>query len=239
MLSLPNIDGKSMHETTAIKRCVTFAKLLLPILLLALLSCANQVAGQQQTPNSMVRPRVCSNLELIKAIRIIDRACNKLTCDFATLRELDKRVNKSALLQAFRTSDIQSVHIFFPQNEVELKRSFDWATVKKDQLDTIKFIDNPSNAVVFVLGRASTTGDFELNKRLSRERLRSVMSYLETELHVRCHSFHGGWLGKEIQQWSMSDADFLKINHRDFRNDDLILNQSVHVFVFPCADLLD
>src|SRR5947209_18036962 len=94
----------------------TSLRLLLPILVLAL-SCA-YAAGQQSSPNSMVRPRVCSNLELIKAIRIIDRACNKITCDFATLRELDKRVNKAALLQAFRTSEIQSVHIFFPRNEV-------------------------------------------------------------------------------------------------------------------------
>ena len=228
-----------MYENTAGQRCVVVISFV-SILLFGLSGYANPATGQQQSPNSMVRPRVCSNLELIKAIRIIDRACNKLsTCDFATLRELDKHVNKSALLQAFRTPELQSVHIFFPRREVDLKRSFDWNTVKKDQLDTIKFLENPDNAVVFVLGRASITGDFELNKRLSRERMRSVMSYLQEELHVRCHSFHGGWLGKEIQQWSMSDSDFLKINHRDFRNDELILNQSVHVFVFPCADLLD
>ncbi|HVT61810.1 MAG TPA: hypothetical protein VHR45_25860 [Thermoanaerobaculia bacterium] len=209
----------------------------LQVLILLLLTCCGEAVVRPAAND--VTPRVCSNDELIKAIRIIDRACEKLTCDFATLRELDRRVNKSALLQAFRSPELQSIHLFFPRNEVDVKHSFDWGTIKREQLDTVKYINNPRDAVVFVLGRASITGNFDINKRLSRERMKSVMGYLEEELHVKCHAFHGGWLGKEIQQWSMSDANFLNINHQDFRNDELILNQSVHVFVFPCATLLD
>lgn len=219
------------------------SKLRLTIVFAALVLAAGanrNTAGQstRRSESGRTRPDVCSNHELIKAIQIIDQACDEISCDFATLRQLDRQIEKGALLAAFRNPDLQSIHIFFPMNEADVKRSFDWNTGKRDQLATAKYMNDPDNSIVYVLGRASAVGDLDVNVRLSRERMRSVMKYLKNDLGVRCHAFHGGWFGREIQQLSLSDARMLNIEPRDFRDDPLILNQSVHLFIFPCADKL-
>lgn len=199
---------------------------------------AVQVARAQSGTLSGGRPKVCSNQELIKAIRIINDACTDITCDFSKLKELDSRVDKPSLLAALRDPYLQPVHIFFPENVATLQRAFDWPTIKRNQLDSIKFIDDPENTVIYVIGRASVTGDRDLNIALSRERMQGVMSYIREHLQVRCRAFHGGWLGKEYLQLSESDARLLNLEPNDYRRDSLVLNQSVHIFVFPCADKL-
>lgn len=196
---------------------------------------ADPVALQTSTPAP--RPRVCTNEALREAIRIIERACDEITCKVSTLRELDTRVPKEALLSAFEERELKSVHVFFPMNIFKLEESFDWNTTKKSQLGTLAYLSDPDNSVIFILGRASIVGDPDYNQRLSRERMRGVMEYLKS-LGVRCHSFRGAWFGREILQLTKSDAELVRIERRDYRDDPLILNQSVHVFVFPCADLL-
>jgi hypothetical protein len=203
-----------------------------------LLFCTGGVAGQQGAVSSNGRPRVCTNVELVKAIRIIDGACTDLSCDFTKLKELDARVDKSTLLAALRDPFLQPVHIFFPRGKSDLDQAFDWRTKKEDQLKSIKFINDPANSIVYVIGRASTTGSRDTNITLSRERMRVVMNYIKYTLGVKCHAFHGGWLGREILQLNESDARLLNLEPDDFREDWLVLNQSVHVFVFPCADVL-
>jgi hypothetical protein len=44
-------------------------------------------------------------------------------------------------------------------------------------------------------------------------------------------------MGKEILQFSISDATYLKLQSYEYRNDELVLNQAVHVFAVPCGDL--
>jgi len=224
----------------------------LPLLGLVSTFCTKAATGQhvdslvnlRSAANESVRvggsdtPRVCTNPELLKAIRIIDRACNEISCDFSTLRELNQQIDKGLLLQAFRNPELQSVHIFFPINKAKLDDAFDWRSTKRDQIASLKYISEPDRAVVYVLGRASTVGNRDLNVRLSRERMRNVLNFLKNGLGIRCHAFHGGWFGQEIQQLSLSDARMLNIEPLDFRNDSLVLNQSVHIFVFPCAELL-
>jgi hypothetical protein len=222
--------------------------------ILGMLSCcctpaaSGQHAVRRPAPRAMVaasslaassgRPRVCSSGSLVQAIRIIDNACNEISCDFASLRQLNTTIEKGALLAAFQNPDLHSVHIFFPINRTRLNEAFDWQTTKRDQLATLKYIPDPGQSVVYVLGRASAVGDRDRNVALSRERMRNVLEFLKRELGVQCHAFHGGWFGDEIQQLTPSDAHLLNIEPLDYRNDRLILNQSVHIFVFPCADLL-
>ncbi len=186
---------------------------------------------------SYERPPVCDNRELRRAMRSIYDACNDVTCDFSKLRELQD-IDKSKLLAALSNPYLRPVHLFFPSGRTALEESFDWRTTKKDQLDAIRFIDDPANTIVFVVGRASATGDRDMNIRISRERMISVLDYIENRLNVRCHKFKGGWLGKEYLQLSRSDAAYLHLESRDYRNDELVLNQAVHVFVFPCRDVL-
>jgi outer membrane protein OmpA-like peptidoglycan-associated protein len=183
------------------------------------------------------RPPVCDNVELRRAIRTIYDACNDITCDFSKLQELED-IDKSKLLAALRNPYLRPVHLFFPSGRTQLQETFDWRTTKQAQLDSVKLLDDPENTIVFVIGRASVTGNRDLNIRLSRERMLSVMDYLKNKLQVRCHKFKGGWLGKEYLQLTPSDATVLNLNGRDYRDDELVLNQAVHVFVFPCKDVL-
>jgi hypothetical protein len=183
-------------------------------------------------------PRVCGNEELLRAMRIIDAACDTITCNFTTLKELNANVQKRQLLYALRDPYLQPVHVFFPMNETDVHRAFDWSTTKREQLATLQFIDDPEQSIIYVIGRASTTGDHDINVRMSRERMRSVMKYLQEELRVKCHNFHGGWLGREILQLNESDAEFLHIYPNDYRRDTYILNQSVEIFVYPCKKSL-
>lgn len=195
--------------------------------------------GQTGSLSSKGSPVVCENADLRQAIRIIERACTDLSCDFGKLRELDSRVDKPTLLAALRDPYLAPVHLFFPANESSVYGAFDWSTIKKSQVDSLAHLNDPENAVVFVLGRASQTGDYEHNKRLSRERMQSVLKYLKEDLRIRCSRFRGAWFGKEILQLARSDARHLNLEPDDYRQDELILNQAVHVFVFPCGDLLD
>ncbi len=180
-----------------------------------------------------VEPSVCSNTALLTAIRIIDGACTDLYCDFSRLSELNSRVDKGALLKAFLDRDIQSIHLFFPSNQSSLASVFDWNTSKKDQLASLRYMNDPEDSIIYVLGRASITGTYDQNVGLSRDRMKAIMDYLKG-LGLPCHRFRGAWFGKTIQQFTTSDAAFVRIPSVDYRNDELILNQSVHVFVFPC-----
>jgi hypothetical protein len=183
-------------------------------------------------------PRVCSNRALIEAIRIIERACTEFACDFDQLRSLDTRVDKPSLLAALRESDLKPVHLFFPINEDTVTKTFDWPTIKKAQLESIQYASGLHDSMVFVVGRASTIGDIDYNRRLSIRRTQGVLRYLKEDLGIKCRSFHGGYLGEEILQLNSSDARLLNLEPRDYRQDAAILNQSVHVFIFPCPDNL-
>lgn len=182
-------------------------------------------------------PPVCSNRALRRAIRTINDACTDISCNFDKLKELEN-IDKASLLDSLRNPYLRPVHLFFPANKTRLDDAFDWRTTKKAQLDGIRLMDDPENSIVFVIGRASVTGDRDHNIKLSRARMMSVMDYVKYELRVPCHEFKGGFLGKEYLQMSLSDAGHLYINELDFRKDELILNQAVHVFVFPCKDKL-
>lgn len=184
------------------------------------------------------QPEVCSNQELSKAIRVIRAACNDVTCNPQLLKEIDTGVDKSTLLFALRSPHLLPVHIFFPIGETELSKAFDWPTIKKEQLDTIRFLENPGNTLIFILGRASTVGNFDKNVLISQRRAESVKSYIQNNLKVNCKAFHGAWLGETIFQWDISDAAFMNIPTRDYRASEMVLNQSVHVFAFPCANLI-
>ncbi len=178
-------------------------------------------------------PTVCQNRALRAAISIIEEACTPVTCDFARLRDIDS-LDKAALLAALGDRELHPVSLFFPLNEDSAVGAFDWKTIKHSQLETLKFITNINRAAIFVIGRASTIGNNDANRLLSINRMRSVMAYIQNELNITCRVFYGGYLGAEIFQLGLSDAAHLGIAPVDFRNDQFILNQSVHVFVLPC-----
>ena len=183
------------------------------------------------------RPMICKSHELLAYMRKIKQACNDITCDFKKLKEIDENVDKPTLLAALRSPYLHPVHIFFPVGKTALNTAFDWNSTKRSQLGSLKTLEDPQNSVIFVLGQASAKGSHDLNINLSEQRMQSVMSYL-TEIGVQCKKIHGAFLGREIFQLSASDASFLYIPADDFREDPFVLNQSVHLFVFPCADLL-
>lgn len=184
-------------------------------------------------------PRVCHDPQLREAMRIIDAACEELkSCDPTTLKRLDTNVDKPTLLAALRDPNLKAVHVFFEPNKYKIEDVKYWNEWKRDQLGALKFVGDPTEAVVFVLGQASITGNPDHNIKLSRERMMSVMNYLQNVLKIKCHAFHGGWLGSDIFQLTPSDASHLNINGDDYDHDAYTLNQSVHVFVYPCASLL-
>lgn len=183
-------------------------------------------------------PDVCQDATLLKAIRIIDRACPKTSdCNFDDLKELNRSVRKETLLSTLRNPYLKPVHLFFPANHSRIEDSFDWLTTKEAQLNSLAESDM-STSVVFVLGRASITGNKAHNERLSKDRMTSVYTHLEKILGDRCSGFRGAWFGNEILYLNESDGAFLGLALNDWRKDPLILNQAVHVFVFPCSRLV-
>jgi hypothetical protein len=182
-------------------------------------------------------PRVCRNPELLKAMEVIDRACTGLACDLSQLRQLDTTVDKASLLAALRDPNLMPVHIFFPIARGDVSSSFDWEGAKRDQLAALKYNIDPTNTVIYIVAHSSATGSTEQNIVLSRKRMMSVMQYLRDVLRVPCRSFRGVWLGEETFSLTASDAKLLGIASQDYRDDPLVLNQAVHVFIYPCAEL--
>ena len=180
-------------------------------------------------------PGICNNVDMLRAVRIIDQACRDSFCDSTKLHEIEG-IQKSDLLRALSDPSLSPRHIFFPSGKTALKDSFDWGTIKRSQLDSIADISNPNQAVVFIIGYASITGSAAKNVRLSRERMESVYDYLQNVRHVRCRKIKGAWVGNTTLQLDKSDATLFNLFPRDYRNDNLILNQAVHVFIYPCAD---
>lgn len=153
------------------------------------------------------------------------------------LRELNDERYRDALLAAFANKDLNAVHVFFPENKSELKDCFDWGTGKKSQLNTFQYLNRVEQSTIYLIGRASRTGTMDHNRKLSAARMQSVYNYLRYDLKVPCPRFRGAWMGKEILQFGLGEASFLKLNSREFRDDELVLNQAVHVFAVPCGDL--
>lgn len=180
---------------------------------------------------------VCSNQPLIDALRILHRACTPINCNFTTLRILDDLRYRDALLAAFANRDLNAVHLFFPTNRSEVQDCFDWEVSKKSQLNTFRYLNNAERSTVYLIGRASLTGSIDHNRRLSAARMQSVHHYLRFDLQIPCPNFRGAWMGKEILQFTFSDASYLKLPPREFRDDELVLNQAVHVFAIPCGNL--
>jgi hypothetical protein len=185
-------------------------------------------------PQEFSLPPVCNNQELIKAVRIIDNACDQVDCDFRELAQLDRNVDKASLLAALTNRDLSPVHLFFPEGKFALQDAFDWDTTKRAHLDRLRYIDRPEDVVVFVLGRASVTGDPMANRDLSWKRMRGVLTHIKSLLQNRCRHFKGAWFGEEILYLEPEDASLLGLRDHEWRNSQLVLNQAVHVFVFPC-----
>lgn len=177
---------------------------------------------------------ICQNVDLLNAVRIIDTACTPQFCDPAKLKELEN-VTRSDLLRALRDPQLMPVHIFFPSGKRKLNEAYDWATIKEDQLRTISDLNNPSETTIFIIGYASNTGDDAMNVNLSRDRMYAVYFYLKNVLKVKCKLIKGAWVGKTVLQLHESDAQLLNLVARDYRSDPLILNQAVHVFIYPCG----
>jgi outer membrane protein OmpA-like peptidoglycan-associated protein len=178
---------------------------------------------------------ICDNVDILRAVRIIDEACIKNFCDVEKLHELEF-IKKSDLLRALSDPSLSPRHVFFPKGKTSLNEAFDWNTIKKTQLDSIADDTDPENSVLFIIGYASRTGSVETNIRLSRERMLSVYNYLVNVRHVRCKVIKGAWVGKSTLQLDGSDANLFNLYPRDYREDELVLNQAVHVFIYPCRD---
>ena len=184
---------------------------------------------------------VCANPTLFEFFQILGAACETGECDPSVMAEIDDRVDRAKLLGALRNPALSPVHLFFPSARYRLDDSFDWSSDKADQLASIEGALNGSheNAIVYVIGKASRVGDPETNIRLSRERARGVVDYMRTHVSDRFHHYHTAWAGDEGLQFTHSHARILNLEPRDFRDDDLVLNQAVHVFVYPCVDALE
>jgi len=189
----------------------------------------------------------CSNQALLEALRIIDRACKGGQCDFDELRALDDRVGKREFLGALKNPELWATHVFFPANDFRLEDSFDWHSFKRDQVASLALMNKPESTAIFILGQASTTapegsingeGD-DFNRRKSWNRMQSMLSFLRDDLKLPCKDFRVGWFGREIMQLEVGDAAWLGIPGQDYRSDRNVLNQAVHVFAFPCKELLD
>lgn len=185
-------------------------------------------------PRAATPMGICENADLLNAVRIIDGACSAEFCDAQKLREIEN-VNRGDLLRALRDPFLMPVHIFFPANKTRLNEAFDWETIKQDQLRTISSLNDPKETVIFIIGYASSTGEEGMNVRLSRDRMYGVYFYLKNVLGVKCRYIKGAWVGKTILQLHESDAPLLGLSPRDYRDDPLILNQAVHVFIYPCG----
>jgi len=189
-------------------------------------------------------PSICKQSELLKAIRIIDSACEDLKhCDHRKLKQLDRDIDKPTLFAALRNQYLMPLHFFFPRGKSRVEEMVDWPNMKT-QLASLKFLSDPENSVVFVIGQASTVAPrsgadpHEYNFSLSQERMTSVMDYLEKTVNVKCYAFHGGWLGDDVFQLTKTDAARMGIDSAEYENNVETLNQAVHIFVFPCGPLL-
>lgn len=178
---------------------------------------------------------VCRNTLLARAFRIMDRACTPEFCSGQVLRELDN-IARPDLLQALRDPELMSVHLFFAGGRAAVTQALDWNDIKRDQLNTVSHLDDPSGTIIFIVGYAS--GNSADDVPVARIRTTSVSQYLENDLGLRCKSIKRISFGTSILRLHTSDARLLGLAPRDYRDDETILNQAIHVFVYPCADQL-
>ena len=220
-----------------------YVRQLVPILLTLMISWYSGQVAVAQASSQSINP-VCSNDTLRAALEIINSACSEFSCEFEQLFALDQYVDKATFLTALRELRSNSVHIFFPRGVSSAECSFDWWSSKKSQLESLMQATETGDSTVFIIGRASITNfrgssvetSTLRNRSLSADRMDSIRRFL-TEIKERLGqdcSFKGGYFGREIMQLSKSDANFLLLDNAEYRDDALVLNQSVHVLVYPC-----
>ena len=189
-------------------------------------------------PEEELHP-ICDNQELLSAMRTINQACTEVTCDFKSLKGGLHKIDKATLLAVMKSQKLYGVYVFFKTGRSSLNRNdvFDWKT-KEDQLRSLRGVEYGDKGVVFVLGRASTIGgNKSINRELAKERARNVLKYLK-KIGVPCKRFKAAWFGQEILYLNESDTAQINAHPKDYRSNLAILNQSAHVFVYPCRPLL-
>lgn len=198
---------------------------------------ASRAAAQ---PPELASAPVCANRDLRSYVNTIHKACASVAhhCDFSKLSEINS-LDKPAILAALRNPYLFPVHVFYPEGQSALSMAYD-PTTKRDQLKSLKAsIVDPEKTYIFVIGQASITGPQEFNRQLSQARMQAVLEFLRNDLQLNCKDFMAGFLGQEVMQLSISDAASLGIDRGDYRDNPLILNQAVHVFLYPCAENID
>jgi outer membrane protein OmpA-like peptidoglycan-associated protein len=183
-------------------------------------------------------PEVCYNRELLDAIQIIDSACKPYEdCDMAALTALDKSVDKDQLFIALSDLALTPQHVFFKTGKSDIGSVLHWQDWKVRHLKDLKKVDQ-TRAIVFVIGQASQPGDFDKNFTLSRLRAEAVVKYLQADLGLSSVRIKVGWLGESAMQLHFADAEHLRIDRSEFDSDVDKLNQAVHIFAFPCGEML-
>lgn len=224
-------ESRRSGEVTIV-RYSPVAKLLAVFCLLAL------PATSALTQDAEERPEICRNATLLNAVRIIDEACSPRGCDASIFEGLDTEIDRATFLAALRNPLLSTVHVFFQTDRYELDDIFDWNERKNSQIKSALYFNDPENTVLFIVGKASAPGSEEYNFSLSRRRAESVHQFVLQEMDVRSREVMVGFLGEQAAQLNEEEANMLGVPRAAYRGSEQILNQSVHVFAYPCADLI-
>jgi hypothetical protein len=166
---------------------------------------------------------------------IIHAACTEESCDPERLKEITTNIEHWKLLTAMRS--LFTVHVFFPLGATDMQSALDLTSTKRDEMNLLKAqITKPEDTIVYVVGRGSAIGSDRKNWEISRKRTLAVYRYLLEDLKLNCQYIQKVALGKTIFQLSLKDANVLNIAEGDYREDPLVLNQSVEIFVYPCRN---
>ena len=194
--------------------------------------------------SALADPSVCQKPDMVEFINKIWNACNtpgQGGCNEAELKQIETLsgtgLDRATIMFALKT--LRPIHVFFPMGKSDIGDALDWPTQRQDQFEVLKKTmegENTDGSIVFVIGRASATGSAKLNFELSQKRTLSVYQYLRGSLKLNCTDIQKVWFGREVMQLKHGDARQIEIEKEEYRDNELILNQSVEVFVWPCKN---
>jgi hypothetical protein len=211
--------------------------------------------GHAQTEQDF---NVCERSDVLRALAYIYYGCGDV-CDPSVIKQLDEGpIDRATLMGILSSPRVTRRHVFFQMgyDKFGLDSILDFNIrgegSKRDQLQSLKTaVDR--GGMVFILGKASTIGDAEKNRKLSENRMWTVRQFLFSA-GVDCPVMKGGYFGADAFQFNESDAATFGIQGYEYRAPQpgdaarlgreeyerklqrarYTLNQAVHVIFVPC-----
>ncbi len=199
-------------------------------------------------PENHITNPICKHEGIMEILSKLRRDCIGGHCDINQMLKEMNSISQASFLSLIRRASKNKITFFFKKNTTEIDHQ--QIEYKKDDLKNILTEEaDRKNTIAFIVAKASTTGNKELNREISSQRaiyisqlIKQIFREENLVPYLACNEIYKTYVGAELFQISEDQAkESQYINSADIARamraqEDLTeyINQSVVLFTYPC-----